>query len=81
VARPRKFGPTITFRLPVELHAIVDEKARAKGMSVNEYVAARFTDALCRQRDGEAATPVPRPAPQPTAKRDVTPIWKASMKT
>lgn len=75
MARPRKYGPSITFRLPVELHQIVAERAEANGETVNDYVRRRFTDALERQ-----STAVTTPATSSNAKRQVTPVWKESMK-
>lgn len=71
MGRPRTLGPTITMRLPVELHALAAERAAQNGQSVNEYLAARLIDALRRQHISLA---------HPSAARDVTPNWKAATK-
>lgn len=49
MARPRTLGPTISFRLPLELHAVAAHWAERNGMSVNDYLTARLVDALSRQ--------------------------------
>jgi hypothetical protein len=73
VARPRKFGPTISFRLPVDLHQVIVERAEANGETVNAYVERKIT---------EAATTRLKPLGKPdgTRSHQVTPVWKESMK-
>ena len=74
MGRPRTYGPTITFRLPVDLHDIAVERAEANGLTVNDYLAGRIIDALTRQRD-RTTTSTPAASVRP-----VNPQWKASMK-
>jgi Arc-like DNA binding domain len=71
VARPRTLGPSITFRLPVELHQIVVERAEANGETVNDYVRRRFVEALERH---STQPKIGKP------KEPVEPRWKESMK-
>jgi hypothetical protein len=71
MGRPRKLGPTISFRLPIELHEIAAERADANGETVNQYVARRFSDALERHTVKQATS---------DSKRQINSVWKASMK-
>ena len=71
MARPHKLGPSITFRLPVDLHQIVVERAEANGETVNDYVRRRFTEALERRSTAVKIG---------GSKEPVEPRWKASMK-
>lgn len=81
MARPRTLGPTITFRLPIDLHTLAAARAAAKGMTVNEYLADRLTEALSRQRDVPTTITATISTTADPAARQVTPVWKASMKT
>lgn len=67
MGRPR-LGPPITFRLPLDLHAILAERADAHGITPDAYVRTRFIDALERHQ-------VTSEAPSSTTTL-VEPRWK-----
>jgi hypothetical protein len=69
VGRPR-LGPPITFRLPLELHAIIAERAEAHGVTVDEYAQSRWADSLRKHLDDHP------PEPE-TPGRMVNPRWKS----
>lgn len=64
MARPLKKGPPIQFRLPVELHAVLVERAAVHDETPAEYVERNILAALM--------------PPVPTVQRQVTPRPKAA---
>jgi uncharacterized membrane protein len=79
MARPKTLGPPIQFRLPIDLHAVAEQRAALNGMTVNEYLANRLVDALTRQRDADTIVATAEQVAVPPA-RYVTPRWKTGMK-
>jgi hypothetical protein len=69
VGRPR-LGPPVTFRLPLELHAVLTERAEAHGITPDEYVRTRFVTAL----EAHLARNIPDVGDL------VEPRWKTTMK-
>jgi hypothetical protein len=49
MAKPITKGPSITFRLPLELHELLTRIAAVKGESPGEYVARNFERSLRAQ--------------------------------
>lgn len=54
--RPVTKGPNIQFRLPVDLHAWVEEKAATRNENVPQFVERNLTRILRAQQQREAAT-------------------------
>ena len=75
MGRPRTHGPTITFRLPLELHDYIAERAEQHGMSVNDYIRDRYIQSIQRAREiSDKAAARPYGAGKgPTAPRPKTP--------
>ena len=69
MARPRTLGPTISFRLPLDAHDVMVERAEAHGQSVADYARDKLTEAARRHRTAVPTTPA-------TSDRQVTPRWK-----
>lgn len=76
VARPRTLGPTVSFRLPIDLHVVADQRARLHGMTVTEYLQSRIVEALRRSNEHEAPSATGGESPPPTEPRKVTTYFK-----
>ena len=48
MAKPVKKSPPIQFRVPIEQWPTLEERAKAKNMSVNDFVADTITASLRR---------------------------------
>ena len=82
MARPLKKGPPIAFRLPVDMHAALVERAEAHGETVVEYVERNITRALAIAAcDPDASASLRSAMTEPVVhgkRADVAPIPKAS---